>query len=49
LRLRHCIEDADAGYRSLFEGILALEADLERHMELEEQVLIPRVKALAGL
>jgi regulator of cell morphogenesis and NO signaling len=41
--------DADASYSALFEGILALEADLVRHMELEEQVLIPRAKALAGL
>jgi len=42
-------EDADANYRALFDGMLALEADLARHMELEEQVLIPRAMALVGL
>jgi regulator of cell morphogenesis and NO signaling len=41
--------DADADCRALFEKLVALEADLVRHMELEEQVLIPRAKALVGL
>jgi len=38
--------DADDRYRALFEGMAALEADLQLHLELEEQVLLPRARAL---
>jgi regulator of cell morphogenesis and NO signaling len=41
--------DADETCQALFEKMAALDADLVQHMELEEKVLIPRAKALAGL
>lgn len=41
--------DADARCKALFEGMAALDADLRRHMDLEELVLLPRARALAGV
>lgn len=40
-------EDACASYRQLLTGLASLEADLHAHVHLENNVLAPRVKALA--
>jgi regulator of cell morphogenesis and NO signaling len=38
--------DACATYRALFEGLKALEADLHRHIHLENNILFPRASRL---
>jgi len=40
-------ESACSSYRALFAGLAELEADLHRHIHLENSVLFPRAKALA--
>jgi len=39
-------EDACAAYRTLFEGLQALEADLHQHIHLENNILFPRAARL---
>jgi regulator of cell morphogenesis and NO signaling len=38
-------EDGCASYRALFDGLLALEADLHRHIHKENNILFPRAAA----
>jgi len=33
----------------LFEALVALEADIHRHIQLEDEVLLPTIRRLAGL
>ena len=34
---------------ALFEALVALEADIQRHIQLEDEVLLPTIRRLAGL
>ena len=38
--------DACASYRSLYQGLAALEADLHQHIHLENNILFPRAVAM---
>jgi regulator of cell morphogenesis and NO signaling len=40
--------DACASYHALYQALEALEADLIGHIHLENNVLFPRAKSLAG-
>lgn len=41
-------EDGCATYRALFDGLVRLEADLHRHIHLENNILFPRAIGLGG-
>jgi regulator of cell morphogenesis and NO signaling len=42
-------EDGCATYRTLFEGLQALEADLHQHIHLENNILFPRAARLEAV
>jgi len=42
-------EDTCIDCPALFEALIALEADIQRHIQLEDEVLLPTIRRLAGL
>ncbi|MCJ7795327.1 MAG: DUF542 domain-containing protein [Thermoleophilia bacterium] len=42
-------EDTCIDCPALFESLVALEADIQRHIQLEDEVLLPTIRRLAGL
>ena len=41
-------EDGCTTYAALYDGLQALERDLHQHIHLENNILIPQARALAG-